>query len=985
MENILDGLNKEQKQAVTYDKGPLLIIAGAGTGKTTVITRRIAYLISQKKAKPEEILALTFTDKAAAEMEERVDVLVPYGFIDTWISTFHSFGDRILHDHALDIGLPSDFQVLSRSEQAVFIKDHLFEFDLDYYRPLGNPLRHIDALLSLFSRIKDENISASEYLSYAKKRRKIAKTKEEKEEALREIEVADTFNRYQELMLREGNIDFGDQIVLALKLFREKPKILKEYQKQFKYILVDEFQDTNYAQNELVKILAGKNGNISVVADDDQSIYRFRGAAVSNVLEFKKNFLKAKQIVLIKNYRSTKQILDQAYKLIQYNNPDRLEFKNKINKRLESDRQGMMPSFIECDSLTTETFEVASIIAKKVKSRKYNFRDFAILVRKNDQAKPFMKSLAHYEIPFKFAGSTGLYAREEIRLILSFLGALTDHSDSLALYNLITSEIYKMPVREAIKLNTWAFRNNRSLLFVLENYQEINGLIDLLNQKTIKIIDKVNQDLDKFSRYSSKDTSGQLIYQFLKDTGYLKYLVERSHKNIAFEAKLQNIAIFFEKVKEFEHVSSDKSVLNFKKHIDTLIEAGEDPATADIDPDLDAVNILTVHKAKGLEFKVVFLVNLYNGSFPTRRQPEPLALPDDLIKETLPEGDYHLEEERRLLYVALTRACDELYLLVSNDYGGKKQVKISQFILEFLDIPKIDASKIKLGSLEIIKKQARTEEKILLKQFYNGEGILKLNPHQIDDYLSCPLKFKYIHILKIPILKHHPVIYGSAIHKAIEEYFSRKLNKHKVKLTNLINIFGNSWESAGFVTREHEEKRLEAGRKALSNFFKREEKNKKLPSFVERKFSFVLNTKPRVRISGRYDALYIENLKFGVKDLNLSNLSSARVEIRDFKTSEVRNQEKADDKVKKNRQMSIYALSFLNNHGKLPDKVSLYFVDSGLIGQTQKNDKDIKKVSEEIIKVVSGIISSDFEPKPGWGECGRCAYHDICSFTQTEV
>jgi len=985
--DILEGLNKEQKEAVTYEGGPLLIIAGAGTGKTTVITRRIAWLINQKKAKPEEILALTFTDKAAQEMEERVDVLVPYGFVDTWILTFHAFGDRILRDHALDLGLPSDFKVLSRPEQAVFMRDHLFEFDLDYYRPLGNPTRHIEALLTLFSRIKDEDITAEQYLAYARKRAhphtkkfgvgvKKAKSKEEKEEAKQELEVAQAFKKYQELMWEAGNIDFGDQIVLTLKLFREKPQVLKDYQKQFKYILVDEFQDTNYAQNELVKILAGKSGNIAVVADDDQSIYRFRGAAVSNVLEFKKNFPQAHQIVLIKNYRSTRQILDCAYKLIQHNNPDRLEVKNRIDKHLEGQKDGPLPQFILCDNLTTETDKVASIIAEKIKKQKYQFRDFAILVRKNEQAKPFMMALNQYGIPYKFAGASGLYSRPEIRLLISAMRALVDPTDSLSLYNLITSEVYKMPVREAVKLNAWASHYHRPLSYILQSYHQIKELDDQLSQKTIKIIEKVNQDLEKLAQDSTGKTAGQVIYQFLKNSGYLSDLVKRSHRGeVEAEVALQNIAKFFEKVKEFEHISEDHSLLNFKNHLDTLIAAGEDPATAEIDPDLDAVNILTVHKAKGLEFKVVFLVNLYQGSFPVRKQPEPLALPDDLIKETLPSGDYHLQEERRLFYVGTTRAAEELYLTAARDYGGKRLAKLSQFVLEFLDRPQIDTTKNKLSHLEIIQKHAPYQEKAVLKNFYNGGNILSLNPHQIDDYLSCPLKFKYIHILKIPILKHHPVIYGSAIHKAIEEYYIRHLNNYPVKLSDLVRTFENNWESVGFVTREHEEKRLAQGKETLKKFFQKEEKEKRWPTFVEKKFNFILPGKPRIKVSGRFDAVYLEKTKLHGKELDY-------VEIRDFKTGEVRNQEKADERTRQNRQMAIYALAWWLNTQKLPDKVSLYFVDSELCGEAQKTKEDLKKAEEEIKEVALGITANSFSARPGWGECSRCAYYDICPFTQ---
>src|SRR3990167_7308114 len=272
--DILADLNPEQKQAVTTSEGPLLIIAGAGTGKTAVIARRIAYIIEKKLAKPSEILALTFTDKAAGEMEERVDILVPYGFIDTTISTFHALGDRILRDNAFDFGLSPDFKVLSRPQQVLFFQQNLFHIPLDYWRPLSNPTKFISAILAFFSRLKDENITPKEFLRYVKSQKsrqsrgspKAAKvkSKEERIEFQKYQELAGAFESYERFKDEAGFLDFGDQVVKTIELFQKRPKILSKYQEQFKYILVDEYQDTNYAQNELVKILARKHKNICV-------------------------------------------------------------------------------------------------------------------------------------------------------------------------------------------------------------------------------------------------------------------------------------------------------------------------------------------------------------------------------------------------------------------------------------------------------------------------------------------------------------------------------------------------------------------------------------------------------------------------------------------------------------------------------------------------------------------------------------------------
>ena len=368
----MEGLNVQQQEAVTSTEGPLLIIAGAGTGKTTAITRRIAYLIEKKLAKPSEILALTFTEKAAGEMEERVDVLVSYGYIDTWIGTFHSFGNRVLQENAIDLGLSPDFKVLTRPSQILFFQQNLFAFKLSYYRPLSNPTKFIEAILQFISRCKDEDISPVDYKRYVRKfkktnPRKLGLTKKEWEaEVERQEELANVYERYESLKTNAGLVDFGDQITLTLKLFREKPTILKKYQQQFKYILVDEFQDTNWAQNELVKLLAKPKDNICVVADDDQSIYRFRGAAISNVLEFKKTYLQAKIVTLLENFRSGQPILDSAYRLIRHNDPDRLEVKENINKKLLAVNKNSSgpPKEIYAETLSDE----ADAVAKKIEN-----------------------------------------------------------------------------------------------------------------------------------------------------------------------------------------------------------------------------------------------------------------------------------------------------------------------------------------------------------------------------------------------------------------------------------------------------------------------------------------------------------------------------------------------------------------------------------------------------------------------------------------
>src|SRR5581483_6509733 len=329
-------LNYQQQEAVIHGEGPLLIIAGAGTGKTTVITERIKHLILNKNINPSEILALTFTEKAALEMTQRVDKVMPYGYTQMWISTFHSFCDQILKTDAIHIGLNPGYKLINEAELVLFLRKNIFKFDLDYFRPLGNPSKFLSSMLIHFDRLRDEDISPKHYLNYAKK---LAKEENvNKDEVQKTLELANAYKVFEELKIKEGLMDFANLISQTLELFRRRQNILGKYQDKFKYILVDEYQDTNYAQNALVNLLAEKYKNITVVGDDDQAIFRWRGASVSNIISFKQTYKNTKIVSLIKNYRSTQSILDSAYSLITHNNPDRLEFKENINKKLQGSR-----------------------------------------------------------------------------------------------------------------------------------------------------------------------------------------------------------------------------------------------------------------------------------------------------------------------------------------------------------------------------------------------------------------------------------------------------------------------------------------------------------------------------------------------------------------------------------------------------------------------------------------------------------------------
>ncbi len=974
-DDLLSDLNEQQRDAVTHGEGPLLVLAGVGTGKTTVITRRIAWLIAEKRAKPAEILALTFTERAAAEMEERVDLLVPYGYIEAKIGTFHSFCDSILRENAILLGLSPDYQILTEAEQVIFLKDHLFELPLQRFRPLGNPVKHLSAILKLFSRAKDEDVTAQEYLAYAEKLAEEGGEGLDEEEAmLRREEIADqtelaeTYVAYQRLMAENGFVDFGDLITLTLKLLREHPLVRKRYQDRFRYILVDEFQDTNYAQFELLKLLAGHR-NLTVCGDDDQSIYKFRGAAISNILGFRSEYPDSDLIVLVENYRSTQQILDSAYRLIQFNNPDRLEVREGIEKRLHADSgDGIPVQQQHFQEINDECDFVADTIARGVKEGR-SYRDYAILVRSNAQADGFLQALNLLHIPWHFSGSRGLYDREEIRTIIAFLRILADPRDNMSFHYVASSAFYSVPSEDLAFATSYSRRRNKSLFEVFRvaaKSEEFLGLSEEGREAMARLAD----DLAALLPIAAREKTGEVLYNYLTErTGTIAALSNSEEAQDAL--KVQNIAKFFSIIERFSRVAKYDRVPWFIDYLDSLIDAGDNPPVGEADWDEDAVNVLTIHQAKGLEFPVVFLVGLVSGRFPSANRRDAIPLPDGLIKDILPgaESDFHKQEERRLFYVGMTRAKEELYLTSAKDYGGKRPRKPSQFVSEALDLPPADLNVVKSSPVASLLRRAKqpveevmSDDLVLLPR---GEEMLVLSNKKIDDYLTCPMKYRYIHILKVPIRQHHSVIYGSAIHQAIKRYNTARHVGETISLTEVQDAFRKAWKTEGFLTREHEELRYQEGLEALAEFYAHAQAEEATPTYIEQHFSFV---DAGVKIVGVFDRIDIPNINRPQDGL-----------IIDYKTSQVKTQGDAEKKTKNSRQLAIYALAYEHLFNALPLALELRFLTPKLfIGRIAPTEKALDKARAEIEKAAEGIRSGRFPAEPSYFACSYCPYRTIC-------
>jgi len=961
-ERILEGLSSAQREAVLHGEGPLLIIAGAGTGKTTVLTRRIAHLIASKRAAPEEILALTFTEKAAAEMAERVDQLIPYGYAETWIGTFHAFGDRVLREAALEAGMNPEFRVLSRPEQIIFLRERIFQLPLKRFRPLGDPTRHLAALLSLVSRAKDEDISPEAYRAWAEENARTAASEEDKDEAEKQLELAAFYECHQRLLAEAGLIDFGDQIHRALTLLRERPALLGRLRERYRYVLVDEFQDTNHGQLEMVRLLLRpESPNITVVGDDDQAIYRWRGAAAANLLAFRKLFPGCQEVVLVDNHRSTQVILDASARLIAYNNPYRLEVVAGIDKRLRSTRlTGPAVRHLYFDTVSAEADGVAAMAGEKLQEG-YRPRDIAILVRSNDDADPFLRALNVASIPQRFSGSRGLYTREEVRLLVAFLRALAFPADSVSVFYLAASELYRLPGPQLLRLNAYASRKTRPLLDVMRELPANEDLASV-NGEAREAAARLITDLDTAAEDVAHMRTGEVLYRYLQSTGYLGRLSKEGSGPA--EAKVKNIAKFFDAVRAYGDVAEHDRVPAFIAHLDLLREAGDDPAVAEADPDDDAVHVLTVHKAKGLEFPVVFLVGCAEEKFPVKRRRDPLDVPAALVKEQAAMGDPHLHEERRLFYVAMTRAKQELVLTSAADYGTKRTRKVSRFVLETLDLPAAIPRARRSDPLVALARNLPAPDVLPARDVPISEDEpLTLSFRQIDDYSTCPLKYKYIHRIRVPLLAHHRVVYGSAMHKAVQAHFQARLQARAFGEDELVAAFQAAWVSEGFLSREHEEKRRAEGEQVLRRFHRLEAAHPWAPTGVEKEFAFWID---RTKVAGRYD-LVIER--------------DGEVTILDFKTGDVQDLKTAQQRAKESLQLDIYALAYLKTTGRLPNRVELRFLESGLAGGKEPT-LDEARATEERIHEVSGLVRRvEFTARPSYRACSQCPFRDICPHT----
>ncbi len=1013
---LLAKLNKEQKEAVTFDRGPLLIVAGAGTGKTTVLTHRIAYLIKEKGIKPEEIMAVTFTEKAAQEMEDRVESLLPFGYYDLWISTFHSFCDRILKRYGLGIGLPTNYKLLDSTASWILIKKNFDKFNfLKIYRPMGNPTKFIEALISHFTHCKNEGIYPENYLEHADSLKlnmddipvgsKSVKSKDKKdlsskqEEYERISEVARAYHTYQKILLDNNSLDFGDLINYTLKLFLKRSDILEKYRNQFQYIMVDEFQDTNWVQYELIRVLAHPKNNITVVGDDDQSIFSFQGASFNNVLRFKKDYPKAKEIVLIENYRSPQNILDLAHEFIQYNNPNRLECQlsevveimkraeergvnlsalKKVDKKLKSNQK--KEGAIELLGFETADDEITGVVNKvwelKEMDKKVTFSDFAILTRTNESANSFSRAMERAGIPYQFVSSRGLYTNPLILDLISYLRIVLNFYDSPSFYRVL--RMMDFSPEEVSRITQYSDKKGIPIFEAIQD----SHLLGKFTSDTVAKLNKLKENLKKHFRLSKEKNVSEVFVNIITDLEYAKYLSEANKDNLK---RWELIDQFFQKIKDFESSQVDAHLMSYMEQLQMELDAGEEGSLKmSINNTFDAVRIMTIHSAKGLEFKYVFLVNLVNRKFPSDQKRDLIEIPEALIKEVLPEGDFHIQEERRLFYVAVTRAKRGLFLTWAADYGGKELKKPSRFLIESKLISEEVMSKQKFARGANFSFSRRTNGFKMESNETNGNGEFKifLPDHfsfsQVASFKNCPLQYKFGSILKIPIRGKSVFSFGKTIHGTLHKFVGESIRRKQIEQKNLfgtkeagsilsleelMDIYDKEWIDDWYDSQVNKKEFYEKGKEVLKMFYE---------AFVKKEPKVLfINGEPALEKS--FDLKLNGDTFIGTID-RIDDDGEGGTEIIDYKTGAPKKSLSKDEKL----QLMIYALAAKKVLGLNPTKLTYYYIEDGSTQSFDVREGDLVETENDVRETIQKIKRSNFKPTAGWN-CQYCDFKDICA------
>jgi DNA helicase-2/ATP-dependent DNA helicase PcrA len=971
-------LNAEQRRAVEHGAGPLLVVAGAGTGKTRVITERIRTLLdSDASLAGENILGLTFTDKAAGEMKHRVVKAAGERAEGVWLSTFHSFClEKILK------AANANIQALEDIDHRILLRRNIADLGLVLFKRLAEPAEFLKDFQTFFSRCQDELVTPDDYQRYVEdlraKHEKRKKTLEPDELAIAEEEVAKQEElarvyRVSERLLRERNLyTFGAQLVQSVHLLQSDAELLGRLRKQYRYILVDEFQDTNIAQLEMLWLLAADSRNILAVGDDDQAIYRFRGASFGSFTIFLERFCgaraalpaaaAAKAIVsLSENYRSTKRILRVAGEMISHNEKSPL----LPPKNLTTENpDGQKIRVVEFAAFEEEAHWVAAEI-ERLHEAGAPWRSFAVLYRKHAHRAELVPALRGRGIPFVIRKAS-ILDNTLVRDLLAWLRLIAVPADNVACARVLAAPYWGIGPRELVRLSERADKNHRRPLW---DELEASHREAPFNREGVRLTEFVEL-FSQLRQLARSATAGSLLAELITNLGVAP---------VASETDKQHLERLVSFVKDWERKSEGKQLRNFIEYLRYFDELDGD---VQIEEEWagDAVQLMTVHAAKGLEFPHVFILRLSKNDFPSGARRPKFEFPPDLMKEEQPKGDFQIQEERRLFYVALTRA--QRRLTLSTIVNRRR--KPSPFLEDFLADPKIakmdtvqSAPKVavpvteeaagppfiasdptRLFPASAAEAKAYSQVALWAKAFHPPRPEpLQLSASAIDAYERCPMKYMFRYVWNIRGGPHAQMTFGTVMHATIREMVGEIRKRGRVTLEEVLAIYEREWISVGYPDEYQENEYRRAGREQLEVFH--QSCCAAPPDVLHQEKRFELALDDDVVISGRMD--------------QVNRLGEREIEIVDYKTGRPRDAERAAQDL----QLSIYALAALEVLDRSPGKLVFYNLTNNEAVPSTRDAKTLEATKAKIAEVADRIRAGDFSPKKGYS-CGFCDYKPLC-------
>ncbi|MFN2464952.1 MAG: ATP-dependent helicase [Candidatus Dormibacteria bacterium] len=944
------GLNAQQQEACDHLSGQLMVLAGPGTGKTRVITHRFLNLLNAGVG-TDSIAVFTFTVKAASEMESRISALCQTGFQELFVSTFHAFALRFLQQEGHRLPIPRPFRIAADVERWQLMCRVLERFRPDQLYRLPRPRDVAPDLLKLLERAKQEMAGPEDYHRIASDM-----VMERRLGSEVQIQVAAVYAAYQEELTQAGLMDFDDTIYWSVRLLERDPEVLNRWRARLTHVMVDEFQDTNFSQLRLVEMLAGEEGNVAVVGDDDQSIYKFRGASVANLRRFRQVYPALRIVRLETNYRSTTPIIAAANRMVSQN-------AERVRKEVTSDRDGTAVRMYLAPDAAHEVAWTVERIAELLEKGAEPAGEIAVLVRTNAQLRPFTRALQRAGIPYQLSGGRGFLDQPEIKDLRALLRWAVDPGDTQAAARVLGMPGVEVPGEDILALTRKTDREGIDLedaaRFVVQAGAETDDAHAEVVERLRGALDLVRQVRNQALR----DRADEVVYTALERTRYVDLLSYPSE--IQRRQAGANIDKFVDMAQTFcEGAGDDGATLaGFMDHLDAIEASASVSGSAQsippIDTGRDAVNLMTVHQAKGLEFGAVFCPGLVEDRFPYRSQGEALPLPTELIIEEVSNRDPRIAEERRLCYVAVTRARHHLLLSAAERYDGMKKWKPSRFMADMGFLPAPDGTTVE----PLAKEEDPTVElppapiaQSALPLDHPQAPELVVSYSQLEAYQTCPRAYQYRYIYSLPTRPSAEQQFGVAVHQALS-IILQEATDGQPALERATQVFDAAFATERFCDPVNLDLWQARGHDFIAALHRRGRLDgRALHVPPEQAFNLSL---PGFRLKGRIDR--IDRAKNGFR-------------VIDYKTGDV----KDEWQLERDLQLGLYAIAAEQVFNLRPVTLAMCYLEDAIEIDVLKTTSQLQADQERAADLAAGIVAGEFTPQPSPWKCARCDFRLVC-------